>query len=165
MKKKRNKAYRPKPVNVLAFEKAIRLTKPIDDKAKMKLSIDNHVAIEAFAKGVADKAHFDTLASTVDVSLLLLNGLFEDEKTLKAEVKHGWLGMVRARERFKTASKLGLDGQALTAMKRVCEIYDALIENVTGAELLSFYAARESAIRSGNYFKGKPEEAEARIAA
>lgn len=152
--KKRNKSYKPKQVNPMSFDMAIRMVKPVEDDTKVRLSLDNHSAIEAFRNGVADKCHFDTLASTVDVTLLMLNNLFAEANDLKAEVMQGWQGMVRARERYKKTQKLGLDGEALTAIKRVCEIYEEAISQVTGAELLAFYRARELAIKGGNFYKG-----------
>ena len=160
MSKKRNKKYHPKPVNPLAFEQTVRLVKPVEEESKIKLSLDNHAAIEAFARGAADKAHFDCLASTVDVTLLMLNNLFEGADDLKAEVKEGWAGMVRARDRYKETEKLGLDGQAYSAMKRVCDIYDEVVNNVTGAELVGFYRARDFAIKNGNYYKGNAADLE-----
>lgn len=163
--KKRNKKYKPKPINIKAHETAVKLVKIVDSDASATLSLNNHVAIEAFSKGVADKGHFDTLASTVDVTLLMLNGLFDDAADLKAEVRQAWLGMVRARDRYKTTNKLGLDGQAFTAVKCVCDIYDEVINNVTGAELMAFYRARHLAIQGGNYYKGSVEQAPERIAA
>lgn len=163
--KKRNKKYKPKPINIKAHETAIKLVKPVNGEAKQTLSLDNYTALEAFAKGVARKGHFDTLASTVDVTLMLLNSLFEGSHELQLEVKQGWLGLVRARERYKTIEKIGLDGPAYKALERVCQIYDEVIENVTGYELMAFYRARDEQIAKGNYYKGNVAQAPERIAA
>ena len=156
MAKKRNKKYNPNNHrrDPGSLDMAIRLVKPVEEDSKRTLMLDNHAAIEAFSHGKAQKWHFDILASTVDVSLMILNNLFQDASEYKADVKAGWEGMVRARERYKQTHKLGLDGEAFNALKRTCEIYEAVISNVTGAELLKFYKARELAIKGGNYFKG-----------
>ena len=153
--KKRNKKYKPKRVDILSFDMAIRMVKPVEDDAKKRLSIDNRTAIEAFINGVADKIHFDTLASTVDVTLLMLKNLFNDPPELVEEVMEGWHGMVRARARFEKSQRIGFDGEALNALRRVCDIYEVAVSNVTGAELLGFYKARSIAIANGNYYKGE----------
>jgi len=159
-KKKRTKKYNPTQhrKDPLSFDLAIRLSRKVDDKTKDDLAKDVHAAILAFESGVAQRVHFDILASTVDVTLMLLNNLFDGNAELTAEVRLAWEGMVRARDRFNNLGKLGLDGQALTAVKRLCAIYDAVIGSITGKELLDFYRQRELAVRHGNYFKGTFED-------
>lgn len=155
--KKRNKKYNPNNhrCDPGSLDMAIRLVKPVEDDTKQTLMLDNHAAIEAFTNGTAQKRHFDILASTVDVSLMILNSLFQDSGEHKEAVKAGWEGMVRARERYKaTGGRLGLDGQAISAIKRVCDIYEAIIDQVTGKELLEYYRVRENHVRSGNFYKG-----------
>lgn len=154
---KRNKKYNPKnhrrdPSSV---DMVIRLVKPLEEDTKQSLLLDIHSAIIAFDARKAKRKHFDILACTVDVSMLILINLFENSEALREEVKLGWEGMVRARHRFtRTDGRLGLDDAGFEAIKRVCAIYEAIIDNVTGKELLDFYRARQIAISRGNYYKG-----------
>ncbi len=160
-KQKRNKKYNPNNHrrDSQAIDRAISLVLPLEEDAKQTLLLDVHSAISAFTAGQAQRKHFDILASTVDVSMMILINLFKDSEALREEVKLGWEGMVRARQRYKhTDGRLGLDGAAFNAIKRVCEIYEAIINDVTGKELLDFYRAREIAIEKGNYYKGDETE-------
>lgn len=160
-KQKRNKKYNPSNHrrDPQAIDRAISLVLPLEEDAKQTLLLDVHSAIIAFDARRAKRKHFDILASMVDVSMLILINLFKDSESLREDVKLGWEGMVRARKRFvRTDGRLGLDEDGFDAIKRVSEIYEAIINHVSGKELLDFYRAREIAIEKGNYYKGDETE-------
>lgn len=156
--KKPRKKYNPNKhaVNPNAAFDAINLSRPVDDSRIDRLEIGIRTSLDAFTKGVADKAHFDTLASTVDLSMMIdktiFGGVFFDH------INHARDAMIRCRERFARTGKLGLDGEGLNAIKAAIEIHAEQLKQVTGAELLKFLKTREQHIRSGNYYKGPQQE-------
>ena len=152
---KRRKKYKPKGINVNAVEAVVTLAKPVKEDSKFKLQADIDIALLAFTKGVATKYHFDTLASTVDVSLIADQSAFDN--VYHDDIMKAREGMIRCRERFMKTGKLGLDGEALQAIKTVAYIHRQQLDNLTGAELLQMYRARHYHIQSGNYYRGQNE--------
>lgn len=156
--KKRTKRYNPNKhaLNPNAAFDAINLSKPVDDERIGRLEIGIRTSLEAFVDGVAKKDHFDTLASTVDLSMMIdktiFGSVFFDHINLSRDA------MIRCRERFARTGKLGLDGEGLNALKAAIEIHAEQLKQVTGAELLKFLKTREQHIRSGNYYKGQQHE-------
>jgi hypothetical protein len=150
--KKRTKRYQHKVIDRNAVFNAINLSKPISESAKSQLAIGINVALDAFAKGYAQKNHFDTLASTVDLAMMLSNTLFEG--AYMAEINLARDAMIRCRERFAKTGKLGLDGEGYNAIKFAIQLHDEQLNNVTGAEVMKFMEKRAQHIRSGNYYRG-----------
>jgi hypothetical protein len=152
--KKRNKKYNPErhSKDKLAAFHAINLSMPVSDNAKSQLLIGIHTALKAFTNGVAEKVHFDTLASTVDLTMMMSKSLFE--MAYWEEINYARDAMIRCRERFARTGKLGLDGEALNAIKFVIQLHDEQLSQVTGAEVLAFMKARANHIRSGNFYRG-----------
>lgn len=153
---KRRKKYKPKGININAVETVVTLAKPVQENSKVKLQADIDIALLAFTKGVATKYHFDTLASTVDVAMIADQSTFN--QVYRDEIMKAREGMIRCRERFIKTGKLGLDGEALQAIKTVAYIHRQQLDNITGAELLQMYRARHFHIQSGNYYKGSNNE-------
>jgi hypothetical protein len=159
MKKKRVKKYNPNKHarSATAVFDAINLSRPIDPARQDRLAIGIHTALEAFTKGVADKSHFDTLAATVDLSMIFNSNLFNAPD----EVVHGVTlardALIRCRERYIRTKKLGLDGEGLTAIKFAIELHEEQLKNVTGAEVLGYLKKRDDHIRSGNFYRGESE--------
>jgi hypothetical protein len=152
--KKRNKKYNPERHNKdkLAAFHAINLSMPVSDNAKSQLLIGIHSALKAFTNGVAEKVHFDTLASTVDLTMMMSKSLFE--MAYWDEINEARDAMIRCRERFARTGKLGLDGEGITAIKFAIELHEEQLSNVTGAEVMKFMETRTKHIRSGNFYKG-----------
>ena len=152
--KKRNKKYTPKRIGLYAHEMVLKLAKPIDEAAKITLSLDNYEAIDLISKGKGSATHLNVLSATVDVTLLMINELF-DNKDLMNDLERARDGLIRARQRYLSTQKALFDGQAYNAMKMVCDVYKEAINNITCAELMAFYRARHLAINNGNYYKGE----------
>ena len=152
--KKRNKKYNPTrhSKDKLAAFHAINLAMPVSDNAKSQLLIGIHTALKAFTNGVAEKVHFDTLASTVDLTMMMSKSLFE--MAYWEEINEARDAMIRCRERFARTGKLGLDGEGITAIKFAIELHEEQLSNVTGAEVMKFMETRTKHIRSGNYYRG-----------
>lgn len=154
MSKKRTKKYNPnkKKININSAYEAINLMKPVRDESKNRLALDSYSALDAFTKRIAEKSHFDILASTVDLSMMLSNNIFD--KSFKDEIDLARAGMIRCRERFIKTGQLGFDGEAYNAIKFVIELYNEQLNHVTCAEVIKFMKQRENHIRSGNFYKG-----------
>jgi hypothetical protein len=151
--KKRNKKYQPKAIDRNAAFNAINLSKPVSENAKSQLAIGIHTALEAFTNGVAEKVHFDTLASTVDLTMMMSQTLFE--RAYWDEINEARDAMIRCRERFARTGKLGLDGEGITAIKFAIELHEEQLSNVTGAEVMKFMETRAQHIRSGNFYRSE----------
>jgi hypothetical protein len=159
--KKRNKKYNPTrhaKDNLAAFH-AINLSMPVSDNAKSQLLIGIHTALEAFTNGVAEKVHFDTLASTVDLTMMMSQTLFE--RAYWDEINEARDAMIRCRKRFADKGKLGLDGLGREAIKFAIAIHEEQLNHVTGAEVMKFMQKRSEHIRSGNYYRGNEVRAAA----
>ena len=152
--KKRTKRYNPNKhaLNPNAAFDAINLSRPVNDERIGRLEIGIRTSLEAFVDGVAKKDHFDTLASTVDLSMMMANTLFEGAYIYNINLARD--AMIRCRERFARTGKLRLDGNGFQDLKYAIEIHQAQLKQVTGAELLKFLKTREHHIRSGNYYRG-----------
>lgn len=153
----KRKQYKPRGINPNAIHDTIRLAMPVSIDSREKLELDARLAIEAFTDGVAKKAHFDILASTVDISMMLSNTLFEG--AYSEEIENARQGMIRCKNRFIRTSALGLDGEGYNDIKYVIEIYAEKLKQVTGAEIMKIMKAREQNIRSGNYYHGERKAA------
>jgi hypothetical protein len=159
--KKRNKKYNPErhSKDKLAAFHAINLSMPVSDNAKSQLLIGIHSALKAFTNGVAEKVHFDTLASTVDLTMMMSQTLFE--RAYWDEINLARNAMIRCRERFAQKGKLGLDGPAYEDLKLAIAIHEEQLSHVTGAEVMKFMETRTRHIRSGNYYRGNEVRAAA----
>ena len=162
--KKRNKAYNPnkRRLNPNSAFDAIRHSMPLPGSAKSKLLLHVHVAIDAFSKGMADTYSFDVLASTIDLCEIMRVNVFQG--AYNKEIHAARLGMLRAKERYSSTGRMGLDGEAFNAVKVLAEIHEQMLNQVTGHELMQFIEKRTNNIRSGNFFKGKAADLE-RLAA
>lgn len=153
--KKRNKKYNPnkKTINRNAAFEAINLSRAIDDSKQERLEMGIRTSLEAFVDGVAEKCHFDTLASTVDLSAMMTRTLFEGAYSHNINLARD--AMIRCKERFKRTGKLGLDGNGYQDLKFAIDIHLEQLKQVTGAELLKFLKKREQHIKSGNFYKSE----------
>lgn len=152
MKKKRNKKYHPKGIDINAAYNVINLSKPVREDARERLDADIAIALLAFTRGVAEKSHFDVLAQMCDTAMIADQSIFN--KVYRDEIMKAREAMIRCRARYKEKGKLGLDGEGLQAIKQCNLIYQEQLKNMTGAEVVSIVKARDMNIRSGNYFRG-----------
>lgn len=155
--KKRQKKYNPNKhaLNRNSAFETINLVQPVREDSKNRLSLDAYAALDAFTKRIAQKSHFDVLASTVDLAMMLSKNLFDN--ALMEEIMQAREGMIRCKDRFIRTGALGFDGEAYNAIKYAIEIYAEQLNHVTGAEVMKFMKARENHIRSGNFYRGKQE--------
>ena len=106
MTKKRDKKYRPRnAADPNSLFNAINLAKPISEEKRNLLEIGIRTALDAFTKGQAIKYHFDTLASTVDLTMMMANTLFNGDYA--NEIHPARYAMIRCRERYIRTGKLG----------------------------------------------------------
>lgn len=152
-KKPRNKQYNPNKhhVNVNSAFDAINLSKPVTPYSQVKLNEAIHGALEAITKGIGEPAHFDVLASTVDVVFMMSMNLFQD--AYAKEILKARMAMFRLKDRFHAHGIFGFDGEGYQAIKELIAIHDDVMKNVTGAEVLQFMKARQDAINRGNFYR------------
>ena len=156
--KKRQKKYNPNKHKVdpnSAFM-AISLSKPVSDTAKVELITGIHLAIKAFASGMANPANFDTLAQTVDLSMMLSQNIFE--RAYMNEILDAREAMFDCKERYMRTGKFGFSGTGFNAIKFVAELHEEQLNHITGAEVMKFLEKRKNHIRSGNYYRGPQQE-------
>ena len=146
--KKRTKKYMPRAIKPHSFLDAIHLSQPVSAHAKTTLDMGIRTALLAFTQGVATRQHYNTLASTIDLCLIASANLFHD--AYQDELYAARSAMLRTSERFSRTNKLGFDGQGLAEIKQAIAIHNELLNNVTGAEVLSMMKARQSQCNSGH---------------
>lgn len=131
---------------------ALRLSRPVQEESKVILSIGINTALGMFTKGIAQKCHFDTLAATVDLNMMLSQNIFQN--AYSDEITKARNAMIRCKDRFHKTGKLGLDGEGYNAVKEAIAIHDQFVSEVTGAKILRFMKKRADHIVSGNFYKG-----------
>ena len=151
--KKRTKKYNPNKhaINPNSAFDVINLVKPVGEKSKERLALDAYLALDAFKKNAADKSHFDVLASTVDLAMMVSKTIFEN--AFMDEVMEAREAMIRCKDNFIRTEKLELDDEGYSAIAYVIEIYFEQLNHLTGAEVTKFIKTRVLNIRSGNYYK------------
>ena len=145
--KKRTKKYNPRAIKPHSFLDAIHLSQPVSTHAKKTLELGIRSALKAFTDRVATRQHYNTLASTIDLCLIASENLFHD--AYQNELYAARAAMLRTSDRFSRTKKLGLDGQGLAEIKQAIAIHNELLNNVTGAEVLSMMKARQAQFNSG----------------
>lgn len=152
---KPRKKYNPNKhrIDPNAAFKALKLSKPVQEERKVELSTGINIALGMFTKGKAEKCHFDTLASTVDLAMMLSQNIFEN--AYSDEITKGRDAMIRCKDRFYKTGKLGLDGEGYIAVKEAIAIHDQFMDGVTGAEVMKFMKKRADHIKSGNFYKNE----------
>lgn len=151
--KKRNKKYRPKPIDIEAANKVIRLCKPIQEDSKQRLNEKILGSLEAVSKGAGNTDHFNILASTVDVVYLISKELFQD--AYADEIDQARKAMFRMVDRYNQHETIKFDGKGYQEIKNLIAIHDQMLDNLTGLEMLQFMKARAIAINNGNFYNGK----------
>lgn len=154
--KKRTKKYQPKRIVKDAAFRVIRLSKPVQEDSKTMLNEQIHSALLAITKGVGEPAHFDVLASTVDIVFMMTMNLFND--AYKEDIQKAREAMFRLKDRFHKHGVFSFDGEGYQAIKQLIIIHNEILNNVTGAEVLQFMKARQNAIAGGNYYRGEDEK-------
>ena len=154
--KKRNKKYQPKRIVKDAAFRVIRLSKPVQEDSKTMLNEQIHGALLAITKGVGEPAHFDVLASTVDIVFMMSMNLFDH--AYATDIDFARKAMFRLKDRFHKHGLMRFDGEGYQAIKELIAIHDEMMNQVTGAEVLQFMNARANAIKGGNYYRGEAEK-------
>lgn len=137
-KKKRNKAYRPRAayqIGGLGLIASINRAKPLDVEETIEICVAYDQSIKAITGGRADPYHFDTIIYAVNVGTILA----EEKPDLGGEYIDLLLaaldGMHRAMSRYEMTKKIGLDGEALKALRDVEELLYEQLKVATQAEL------------------------------
>lgn len=107
-----------------------------------------HVAIDAMTNGSANLTHFDTLVYAMNIAVILMEqGLGDEDIEL---IRAAQDGLARAKQRYLTRGKLGLDGDALQALKAAAIVHEAQIAVATHGELVDAINEMHARVERGN---------------
>lgn len=150
----RKRAHRPhRPPDPAAFLRAIGLQHGMDANQQRDLTLGVRAAVLALSSGAGCEDHVHTLASAVNVALVLCErgagGEFQDD------IIAGQLALMRTIERGKRTRQWGFDGPALGEVERALEVYEAQLAAVPRIEARD--AVRETArrVQQGHVFEIK----------
>lgn len=99
-----------------------------------------HVAIDAMTNGSANLTHFDTLVYAMNIAVILMEQGLGDED----------IELIRAAQDGLTRGKLGLDGDALQALKAAAIVHEAHVAVATRGELVDAINEMHARVERGN---------------
>lgn len=139
MKKKRDKAYRPKRVvtNTLAAFFGGMSKQHAGHLQETLLSL--HVCISNLARGVADANDWDNINQAINMAIIFAENGIGDE--WRADILAGRDAMAECVLRFQRTGKIGINGDELKAINAAISVHDAQIEAVRGKDV--DFAAKE----------------------
>jgi len=107
-----------------------------------------HVAIDAMTAGTANLNHFDTLVYAMNIAVILMErGLGAEDIDL---IRTAQDGLARAKQRYLEHGKLGLDGDALKALKAAAIVHEAQVAVATRGELVDAINEMHARVERGN---------------
>lgn len=107
-----------------------------------------HVAIDAMTTGSANLTHFDTLVYAMNIAVILMEqGLGDEDIEL---IRAAQDGLARAKARYLDRGKLGLDGDALQALKAAAIVHEAHVAVATRGELEDAINEMHARVERGN---------------
>jgi hypothetical protein len=133
-----------------------------DEKRKQFLTTDEvvkhstayHTAVDLMVAGQATLWNFDTLIHSTNVMCIIAEQMAPD---LLLIILPSLDGLSRARKRFQDTGKIGLDGDALNALKAAADIHESLLEQCTAGELSDALEEAYRRVSVGHIFKGLKE--------
>jgi hypothetical protein len=98
--------------------------------------------------GTANLNHFDTLVYAMNIAVILIEQGFcrQDIELIRAAQD----GLARAKARYLERGKLGLDGDALQALKAAAIVHEAQIAVATRGELVAAIDEMHARVERGN---------------
>ncbi|WP_025915814.1 hypothetical protein [Herminiimonas sp. CN] len=137
VKKLRNKAYKPKCRSITGGLPIIANNRiksiPLPEERRANVCIAYCQAIEAMTNGRATEYHLDTIIYALGIGVVLAeNGIGGDHIEL---LRDATAGARRTKERYLRTGVIGLDGDALIAMRAVYDLHEAQLRLATHGEL------------------------------
>lgn len=111
-----------------AFLRAIGMQQQLDDSQQVDLTLAVRVAAQAMRSGAGMECHVDTLASAVNVALILCER--GAGKEYEPAIIAAQTALMRTIERGKRTGRWGFDGPALAEVDTALAIYEAQLAAV-----------------------------------
>ena len=141
LKKSRAKARRPARTPT-AFDvfavierrrRADRSSQPLTPERQGNVCIAYHQAIDAMIGGYAEEYHLDTIIYALGIGVVLADtGLGAEHVEL---LRAAMAGAARTKDRYLAGGRIGLDGDALAAIRAAYELHQEQIRVATLGEL------------------------------
>lgn len=149
MRKRTHRRHRPADPG--AFLRAIGLQHGMDAGQQVDLTLGVRAAALALSRGAGEEAHVHTLASAINVALVLTERGAGRE--FQDDIIAAQTALMRTIERGRRSGRWGFDGPALVAVERAIEIYEAQLAAVPRVEARD--AVREVArrVQQGHVFE------------
>lgn len=126
-------AYRPRPVDPAACLRAIGLHHALDADQKTDLALAVRAAADGMRQGRGVEQHVHTLASAVNLALILCErGVGREHQQAVIDAQ---LALMRTIERGQRTARWGFDGPAIATLETALEVYEAQLDVVAAVEL------------------------------
>ena len=131
LRRKRNKSYRPKPVQTCAVLNAVNRCKPMDGEQQTELGLAYWLAFDMHMTNPTAE-NWAVLATTVNLAIVLCDrGFGGDPETFSKAAE----GLVRAQRRAKRTGSYALDGDTINALRVTLDWHDAQCRHAPVLEL------------------------------
>ena len=142
---------RHRPADPGAFLRAVGLQHGLDASQQTDLTLGVRAALLALSRGAGEESHVHTLASAVNVALVLTErgtGLAHQGEVVAAQE-----ALVRTIERGKHSGRWGFDGPALAAVGRAVDVYEAQLAAVPCIEARDAVRGVTRRVQQGHVFE------------
>lgn len=131
MKKKRTKAYKPRPVRIDPIGYVLTGFKRLDQVGDelVTLRIKNHGALAALTQGRADALDFNMLISALNVTEALMRQQIGAEYS--PALKNGQEALTAIGQRCRSIGRFVLRAEEMNALNLAMEVHDAQLEICT----------------------------------
>ena len=134
---------------VRTFNLAMSMNRPLDAEQTTTLGVAYWAAFDAVKRGAATDHDIDTLASAVNVSLILCERTPGSEDAIDA-VKSAQDALMRAKGRHDRHGRYGLDGAGMQALADALDIHDQQMRLHTAGEMESALVEAIKRMRAGD---------------
>lgn len=144
-------ARRPRPPDAGAFLRAIGLQQQLDGGQQLDLTLAVRVAAQALRSGAGVEHHVHTLASAVNVALVLCERGAGHE--FQNVIIAGQTALVRTIERGRRTGRWGFDGPALAEVDAAIAVYEAQLAAVPCITALDAVREVTRRVNQGHVFE------------
>ena len=149
MRKRGSRRHRPAEPG--AFLRAIGLQHGLDGAQQRDLTLGVRTSLLALSRGAGLENHVHTLASAINVALVLTErgtGL-----EFQADIIAAQEALVRTIERGRCTGRWGMDGPALVAIGRALDVYEAQLAAVPCVEARAAVREVTRRVQQGHVFE------------
>lgn len=122
------------PANRLAHESTVCKVRPFSAEEAAELSNEMHLAWDHLINGRGTMAHFDTVATALNASLILSEPIGQAAVDV---VQRAQLALVEMQKRYHRTGRFGADATALADVPPGLDLYDQLVGFVNPLQLVS----------------------------